>query len=86
MNQLAKRLRAALFGRGFTPIQHESQFDCFVGKTPNGSAIYIWLDRSGGGRYTLHNANRLISVRLPDTTKDLILKDKVSKLIAGGTA
>ncbi len=76
-----QQLRAKLIARGFAPMEHASRRECLKGKATKGGDLYIWLDKTGGGRH--NTAPKITDARpLSQVTLNLVLNEQHSNLIA----
>ena len=73
-------LRRALIARGFKPIDHTSSRECLVGPCTAGGDLYIWLDKTGGGRYN-REPKKTESMSLSSNTIKLVLRGADSNLV-----
>jgi hypothetical protein len=72
-------LREALESRGFKPYEHVSRKACLRGPGPLGEEVYVWLDKSGGGRH--HRSPHVTFAHaISGTTIGLLLEGKPSKV------
>jgi hypothetical protein len=78
-----EKLRAALLSRRFAPVDHVSQRECLQGKSTNGRDLWLWMDKTGGARYNFA-PKKTEAVALINTTVELVIAGKTSKLISGG--